>query len=288
MGYWTLKKKSIAFADDLIIYVKGKSPLEVQTCLQDLFDKFLFYFDTWRLTCNINKCETILFRPNVNEVNKKYYRIWREFKINTPNDRSVYLDHKNIVKYLGMWLDSKLKFNQHVKIAIDKAKKAYFNVKNLFHSKHLNAKVKMLCYMLLVRPVATYCCPTWYNISPSTMELLRKFKRNCFRACLKMYRTPESNYKKFYSCKKLYDKANITRIDSFILKLTRDHMAQASNLRVNSLIFGPFFPNPLYFEKCRKSGYIPPEAFTYLDGEGYIQNRGNIPILYHNHRQRFR
>lgn len=74
-----------------------------------------------------------------------------------------------------------------------------------------------------------------------------------------------SEYKKYYSCKKLYDKANILRIDVFILKLTRDYTAKAACIRDNSLIFGPYFHNPLYFDKTRTSGYVPPEAFPYLE-----------------------
>ena len=57
------------------------------------------------------------------------------------------------------------------------------------------------------------------------MEKLRIFERNCLRACLKMYKTSESNYESHYPNKKLYDNANIPRIDNFILKLNRDHMA---------------------------------------------------------------
>lgn len=102
-----------------------------------------------------------------------------------------------------------------------------------------------------------------------------------------MYRNPESNFKKFYSCKKLYNSAEISRIDCFIIKLIRDFRTHAADMRVNSLIFGPYFPNPLYFEKCRRSGYIPPEAFPYLDGEVYIKNKDNIPRIHHTHRHAF-
>lgn len=90
-----------------------------------------------------------------------------------------------------------------------------------------------------------------------------------------------SNYKKFYSNKRIYDKADIHRIDTFILKLIRDHFANASNIKQNSLIHGSLYPNPLYHEKTLKSGFIPPEAFPYLDSNEYIQDIKNIPIIYH-------
>lgn len=116
------------------------------------------------------------------------------------------------------------------------------------------------------------------------MELLRTFERKCLRACLNRYRTPESNYTKTI---KLYEEANVSRIDLFILKLIRNHWANVRNITDNSLIRCSTLPNELYFKKAMKTGYTPPESFTYLDSEGIIQNSDNIPIIYHAHRRTF-
>ena len=249
--------------------------------------KCKFYFETWRLKYNYRKSETILFRPRINAFNKKYRKVWRDFKIKPIPNNDLQLEHNSTVKYLGIHLNELLKYNNHINIAIHRAKKAYFNAKSLFHSAHLNLKVKVVCYMLLVRPILTYGCQIWYNISPSAMEKLRIFEKNCLRDCLKMYKTSESNYERHYSIKKLYDKANTPRIDNFILKLNRDHTASASMNKENPLIFGAFYHNPNYYAKSLKTGYIPTEAFTYLDSEGFIQDNNNVPIIYHVHRHAF-
>lgn len=55
--------QAIAFVDDLIIYLADSWPTEIQKKLQEIFHKLEFYFKTWKLTVNIDKCETILFRP---------------------------------------------------------------------------------------------------------------------------------------------------------------------------------------------------------------------------------
>ena len=34
-----------------------------------------------------------------------------------------------------------------------------------------------------------------------------------------------------------------------------------------------------------KTGFVPPEAFLFLDKMGYIQNQCKIPIFYHNYRR---
>ncbi|KAJ8669918.1 hypothetical protein QAD02_001177 [Eretmocerus hayati] len=117
------------------------------------------------------------------------------------------------------------------------------------------------------------------------MEKLRVFERKCLRACLGTYRTEASNYTKYVKSQTLYDSAYIHRIDCHILRIVRNHFAQVQNIRDNSLIFTIFYPNPLYFEKTLQSGYIPPEAFIYLDQKKLIQDKNNIPILYHAHRR---
>ena len=61
--------KVLFFADDLIIYIKGKNVLKLQDSLQNLFDKINNYYHTWKLKINPLKCEIILFRTTA----KKYF-----------------------------------------------------------------------------------------------------------------------------------------------------------------------------------------------------------------------
>ena len=144
---------------------------------------------------------------------------------------------------------------------LSKASKAFWNIKRLFHSRHLNSKVKIMCYQTLIRPIITYGCPIWYNIPASVMEKIRIFERKCIRACLSIYKSEHSGYKKYVKNKKIYDLANIHRIDCHILKLTRNHFAQAAKIKENSLIFGCLFPNNAYYKNTLVTGYTPPKLF---------------------------
>ncbi|CAK9799903.1 RNA-directed DNA polymerase from mobile element jockey [Anthophora quadrimaculata] len=256
-------KFAIAFADDLLIYTKDSKPSKIKTQLQDIFTKIQDYFHTWRLKINTDKCETILFRPYIS-------------KISDAN-----ADNKNIVRYLGVNIDYRLNYYNHINIQIEKAQKAFANHKRLFYCKDLNTETKLICYKTLIRPILTYACPTWFNISASTMEKLRIFERKCLRACIGKYRTPESNYTKLISNHKLYEHANTIRIDLHILKHIRNHWASIRNVKNNSLINSSIYPHTQYHEKTRHTGYIPPEAFIHLDTEGYIQDKDNIPLIYH-------
>lgn len=275
------EKKSIAFADDLIIYTMGLKVKEIEESLQELFEKIQHYYHTWKLKINTNKCETILFRQNLSNMSNAERTKCKNFAITGQKDIGEKITHKNCVKYLGVHLDDKLNFKKHIETQLTKAKNAFFKTKRLFYAKNLDKKIKILCYQTLIRPLITYGCPIWYNISASLMEKIRVFERKCIRTSLCTYRSESSEYKKYVRNKKLYDLANVHRIDCHILKLVRNHYANTANITENSLISSTCYPNPMYYEKTLFTGHIPPEAFLYLDRNGFIQDRNNIPIIYH-------
>jgi len=66
------------------------------------------------------------------------------------------------------------------------------------------------------------------------MEKIRIFGRKYVRFCLNMNRFAETDYIKYIINQKLYDKANIPRIDNFIINLIRDYFLQIrqNNLRL--------------------------------------------------------
>lgn len=102
-----------------------------------------------------------------------------------------------------------------------------------------------------------------------------------------MQRSRESGFKKHCRNENLLHVANILRIDNFMIKLIRNHCARASSSNAtNNLINGPYFNQDRYFEKCLKSGHLPPEAFIYADAKGHIQDQKNVPLIYHIKRGR--
>ena len=116
------------------------------------------------------------------------------------------------------------------------------------------------------------------------MEKLRKFERSCLRVALKKFRTPESNYQRFYSCQTLYNLAEIPRIDIFILNFTRNYIANTKNIDNNIIKSFSITKSHKEYIDTDKSGKFPPQNFIYFDKEGLIQDRHNIPIIYYMHR----
>lgn len=66
-----------------------------------------------------------------------------------------------------------------------------------------------------------------------------------------------------------------------MLKINRDYYANVTKVIVNPIITNIANVNNDYFEKCKNSGYLPPETFTLLAYQGLIQNEFNVPTIYH-------
>lgn len=275
---------SIAFADDRLVYIAGKHPIKTQEKLENLVNKVNVHYSTWHMKVNANKCETLLIRLPVDFLGRKEKSGWREFqiKIKDPKDNTeVAVPHKDTVKYLGAYIDELLRLTKHLDNQLIKAKSAFRANNRLFYNKYLSKEAKIICYCLLIRPIITYAIPLWFNQSASSMERIRAFERACIRICLRKHRSTESNYRKFISNQKLYDEAQIPRIDNFMIKLVREHHASAKKIESNKIIRDLCDFNDSYIEKGMRTGYIPPIGFAALDNKGLIQDSNNIPIIYH-------
>ena len=64
-------------------------------------------------------------------------------------------------------------------------------LKKLIFSKTLSARVKIICYQALIRPILTYGSYIWFNLCPS----YRVIERKILRACTNIWRTTETQYK---------------------------------------------------------------------------------------------
>ena len=147
---------TLFFADALIVYIKGKNVKRLQEKMQDIFDKISDYYSTWKLKINPLKCETILFRDKLENKCKTFRKTYKSFKIKA-NDTVI--PHQKTVKYLGINLDERLLLNKHVDIQLTKARKAFRIHSRIFYSNYLHSRIKIICYMLLVRPILTYGLP---------------------------------------------------------------------------------------------------------------------------------
>lgn len=167
------------------------------------------YYRSWRLKINTSKSEIILFRPNLNYANNNIRQHYKTFAIKESKDSEIIILHKECVRYLGIYIDKKLKFNVHIDTQIAKARRAFLMYIRLFYSKYLHKKIKLICYQLLVRLIITYSYLIWCNISASQMEKVRTFER---KVCLRMFANEKANFLKLHCNKIINNQADVSRI----------------------------------------------------------------------------
>ena len=83
--------KAIAFADDLILYYPHVLIERVEVKIQEKFTQAKEFLKTWRLKINLNKCETILFRPRTSKrivKTEKYGATSVSVRLRTATSRS--------------------------------------------------------------------------------------------------------------------------------------------------------------------------------------------------------
>lgn len=275
---------SASFVDDFVFLVADKNPAVVQEKMEILANKISDHYKNWNLLPNVSKYEVFLCHRPLNTMGSNKRNVIKNFHIQiTDNDREHVIHAQKNVTYLGFKFDYLMRSNDHVLNQLEKAKKVFRKHSNLFFSKSLAHRAKIICYLLLIRPIITYAAPIWWNISACVMEKLRRFERQCLRAALHMYRKNEQKH--FCSNGALYDRAGIPRIDNFIVRLCRDYFANLRDIPNRTVQKFSSYDEP----ECRaraSTNYLAPQSFMYFDAIKMIQNDENVPIIYHFPRHR--
>ena len=91
------------------------------------------------------------------------------------------------IKYLGLLLDTKLKWNAHIKNIIHKTNTKIYKLHSLINYKSpINIHSAKLIYTTIIRPTLTYACPIWSNAAKTHINKLQilqnKFIRKIFHA----------------------------------------------------------------------------------------------------------
>ena len=141
--------KSILLADDTSFYIEGSDLSEMCRDVSIELNKISTWFKVNKLSLNISKTYYMIF----NLVNATC-----DEKISIDN---VDIDKVHCSKFLGVYIDCKLKWFEHVNSIRTKI------VKNLSVMRRvkwlLNESALYTLYCSLIRPYITYCCEIWGN-----------------------------------------------------------------------------------------------------------------------------
>jgi hypothetical protein len=139
----------------------------------------------------------------------KIYEVWLtqwRIKVNTSKCAAVFYTHKSVkdfthhnnltlnkeiipwetsYKYLGVILDSKLTWKQHILTVAKRARAAQGTLKPFlnYHSR-LSPKTKLLLYKSFIRPIMTYGSAVWGTAAIAHLRNLQVIQNNILKICV--------------------------------------------------------------------------------------------------------
>ena len=154
------------FADDLTLYRNIASVSDCELLQWDL-RRIYEWTLTWLLRLNPLKCEAL------NITNKR-----------CPLHFNYYIGSHLIswvqkVKYLGVFVTSKLNWSDHCKYCVHKATVCLNHLRRIMFGASFSAK--NIAYKCLVRPHLEYACPVWSPFTSSNIKLIESVQRRAAR-----------------------------------------------------------------------------------------------------------
>ena len=175
--------KVIGFADDTTIYHVYHNIVVLQARVKHDLRILIDWFMANKLSLNQNKTVFMFFSNN---------RVDAFDNIIVPNCE---IKRESTTKLVGITIDEKLKFTQHVENIIHKCKMGTFNLKSL--KRMVPKYVKIRIYYSFIYPHLQYCCESWGPcLSNTLVNKLQVLQNNCIR-CIQN-KGPKTSVKKCF------------------------------------------------------------------------------------------
>ena len=188
----SLKCPRLSFADDLKLFNKVQKASDAYF-LQQQLNVFMQWCDLNRMVLNPNKCSVITFT-------RKNQPLSFDYRLNgVPLQR---VDH---VKDLGVILDTKLTFKQHISFIIAKASRQMGLIIRMTRDfKNIQCLVALYCS--LVRSSLEYCSVVWIPYYNNAIHRIESIQRRFVRYALRLlpWRQPMWNTRYEERCQLLH------------------------------------------------------------------------------------
>lgn len=164
--------KFLLFADDCKLFKCIKTSSD-QLALQTDINNFYNWCKLNSLSVNIDKCKHLQFTRKSDPPHFAYIL------------DGILLESVSFIKDLGIFVDKKLSFNQHIGSIIARANKLLgflSRTTKMFN----NIRSLIILYLSIVRPIIEYCCVIWAPSYVTHIRRLEKIQRKfvkllCFR-----------------------------------------------------------------------------------------------------------
>ena len=216
LNYVSNSFEKVLFADDTALTFTNKNFNSlIQTCNIEL-EKFNKWSIANKLSINTDKTYCMLF------TNRQVPNLLPPIYLNNK-----IIKYQNTVRYLGLMLDNRLKFDIHIETISKKISKStgiFYKLRSITGGECLN-----ILYHSLVSPYLSYCSLIWGKAYPTHLKCLETLQKRCIRIINnKPFR--EHTRPLFYSSKilKIEDSYNL-RLGSYMYRLPNFEQFQSNH-----------------------------------------------------------
>jgi hypothetical protein len=165
------------FADDCALYRKITTPANCQILQRDL-DSLQEWEKDWMMSFHPSKCQVL-------NVTRRRTKIVSPYTIHGHT-----LSVEKTVKYLGVNINEKLSWNDHISQVTKKAHNTISFLQR--NTSNCPRDTKALCYTTLVRPLVEYSSVVWDPHTQTNIREIEKVQRRAARYVFNDYRRTTS------------------------------------------------------------------------------------------------
>ena len=148
------------YADDTLMFYYNSNLPTLEKKLQDDIDSIVHWLISNKLWINVSKTESMLIGSR--------QRIGHQHM--AVNIAGIPLHHATVVRYLGLYIDQHLTWQQHIDHVVSKARAQLYHLRHL----HLSAYLFGLMYQIFIIPLFDYCDVVW---TPCLAKQVRAMER---------------------------------------------------------------------------------------------------------------
>lgn len=171
---------SLAYADDICVIVKGETRNELMEKGRLTMERIMDWMSKQKLTLSVEKCAWMLMKGTL---------------VNPPTIAKIYgkpIKKKDSIKYLGVIIDEKRTFTEHVKYVSGKMRTLMMTLRGYVKNKWGKVRDSMrIIYERAVVPICTYGCEIWGHVMSVKYKakLILSGQRLCAIAIAGVYRS---------------------------------------------------------------------------------------------------
>ncbi|GBO39415.1 RNA-directed DNA polymerase from mobile element jockey [Araneus ventricosus] len=191
------------FADDSAVLAQGTTIKYILRTLQSFLASLEEWLTKWRIAVNTDKTKAIIFRKGCSNFNPTNLELFDET-----------IEWVTEVKYLGLIIDNKLTFRQHISYLKEKFwAKIYLCLPLIGRNSSLSLENKLILFKQVLRPILTYAAPIWGLAAPSNRKKVQILQNKLLRIIV--------NAPWFIRNSVIHSDLQIESIDDHIQKLSR-------------------------------------------------------------------